>query len=351
MQAILFGRKVDPRLKTVLLHVLFWCVWLLRTIYDVITPWGFHYSMIYIGIVFITQAPLVYIHLYILVPKLLEKKKYFIYTIVVTAMIYGYSWLNYSLQQLLPTEGMPERMVKFIHQSITPNFDFLEGLIVLLLTYALKYTLIAFITQNELLQVQKEKLQLELNALKAQIHPHFLFNTLNNLYSLTLKNSEKSSEVVLKLSDIMRYVLYEANEDEVDLKKEINFSKNYIALQRLRYSDQYIINFSVDGNTDDLKIAPLLFIDFIENAFKHGLEKRFNDGSVDVSFILREKHLQFTVSNSKGQADTGETSEQAKGIGLNNIRKRLSLIYPGNYELNIDDANELFIVTLKLELK
>ena len=351
MPSILLGKKIDPRLKTVLLHVLFWCVWLLRTIYDVITPWGLHYSMIYIGIVFISQAPLVYFHLYFLVPKLLDKKRYLIYTVVVTAMIYGYSWLNYSLQQLLPTAGMPDTMVRFIHQRITPGFDFLEGLIVLLLTYALKYTLIAFITQNELLQVQKEKLQLELNALKAQIHPHFLFNTLNNLYSLTLKNSEKSSEVVLKLSDIMRYVLYEANEDEVDLKKEISFSRNYIELQRLRYSEQYKINFTVEGELEELKIAPLLFIDFLENAFKHGLEKRFNDGSVEVVFIIKDHLINFSVINSKGQSEQSDRNDRAQGIGLTNIRKRLSLIYPENYELVIDDAGELFKVKLNLQLK
>jgi LytS/YehU family sensor histidine kinase len=294
---------------------------------------------------------MVYFHLYVLVPKLLERKKYFLYTVVVLVMVYGYSWLNYTLQRELPTAGMPDMMFRFIHQRITPDFDFLEGLIVLLLTYALKYTLIAFITQNELLQVQKEKLQLELNALKAQIHPHFLFNTLNNLYSLTLKNSEKSSEVVLKLSDIMRYVLYEANEDEVDLKKEIAFSKNYITLQRLRYSEQYKILFSVEGEVEGIKVAPLLFIDFIENAFKHGLEKRYNDGTVEVTFQISKNEIHFKVVNSKSESDTPDPRGQANGIGLANIRKRLSLIYPGAYDLKISESEELFEVNLNLQLK
>ena len=305
--------------------------------------------MLYIIIVFISQVPLVYIHLYLYVPKLLNKKKYLAYLFVTAISIYCYSFFNYSLLHLLPLESMPERMQRFMG-NVSPYFDVLEGVIVVILTYALKYTLIAFITQNELLKLQKEKLQLELNALKAQIHPHFLFNTLNNLYSLTLKNSEKSSEVVLKLSDIMRYVLYQANEERVELKKELDFIQNYVELQRIRYHDKYDITFEVTGEVKDQKIAPLLFIDFVENAFKHGIDKRFSDGFVHVSFDILPEILKLTVENTIGNNDQAGIRQQDAGIGLSNVKKRLSILYPQHHSLEIKQEDELYTVKLEIQL-
>ncbi len=340
-----------PLLRSILLHTLFWFVWLSRTMYDIKDLWGWNWSILYIGIIFICQAPIVYIHLYILVPKLLNKKHYLVHFISIGTLIYLYSFCNYSLLMSLPREGMRENMLRFLSR-IHPNFDLSEGMIVVILTYALKYTLIAFITQTELLKLQKEKLELELNALKSQIHPHFLFNTLNNLYSLTLKNSEKASEVVLKLSDIMRYVLYQANERKVDIKKEVDFAKNYVDLQRIRYQDKYKITFETIGKFNEQKVAPLLFIDFIENAFKHGLERRFNDGFVDVKFTIDDQNISLNVINSKGQNDEDNTAEEAKrkGIGLQNVRRRLDLIYGDSHHLKISETEEIFEINLSLQL-
>ena len=243
---------------------------------------------------------------------------------------------------------MPVLMSNFL-ERITWNYNVLEGIIILILTYALKYTLIAFLTQNELLRLQKEKLQLELRSLKSQVHPHFLFNTLNNLYSLTLKNSERAGEMVLKLSDIMRYVLYEANEDQVPLEKEIAFIKNYIELQRIRYNEKYTIEFKVEGQTEGKLLAPLLFIDFVENAFKHGLDKRFSDGYVKVNFNIQEHHLDFTVTNSAGQSD--DKKNASTGIGLQNVKRRLELIYAEQHHLTIESDEEQFKVHLKMQLR
>ncbi len=341
----------NPKLRSILLHSLFWFVWLSRTMYDIKDLWGWNWSLLYIGVIFICQAPLVYIHLYLLVPKLLNRRHYIAHFISIGSLIYLYSFCNYSILMALPREGMPDIMLRFLSR-IQPNFDLLEGMIVVILTYALKYTLIAFITQTELLKLQKEKLQLELNALKAQIHPHFLFNTLNNLYSLTLKNSEKASEVVLKLSDIMRYVLYQANEQQVDLKKEIEFAKNYVDLQRIRYQDKYSITFETTGDFGELKVAPLLFIDFIENAFKHGLERRFNDGFVSAKFTIENHLVTLLVVNSKGQNDEDLPAGniKRKGIGLQNVQRRLDLIYGESHQLKIAETEETFEINLSLQL-
>lgn len=339
----------DKRVQSIILHVLFWSVWLTRSFYDAYSVWGITWGLAYAGLVFVCQLPLVYTHLYVLVPRLLNKKQYITYFLITAIGIVIYSRIFYFVLKQLPESQMPERMVRFIN-NISPNFDMLEGLIVVILTYALKYTLIAFFTQTELLKVQKEKLQLELNALKAQIHPHFLFNTLNNLYSLTLKNSDKASEVVLKLSDIMRYVLYQSNEERVALQKEIDFISNYVELQKIRYHDRYDIRLEIVGNTEDLHIAPLLFIDFTENAFKHGIDKRFSDGFVHVQFNIENNSVHFTCSNSIGNNDQEGIIQQDAGIGLNNVRKRLAILYPQQHELNFTDNGEIFTVDLKLQL-
>ncbi len=344
------SRISNPRIKSIILHSLFWFVWLSRNLYDIVIPWGWLWSLIFVGIVFISQAPMVYLHLYVLVPKLLNKRHFVSYILLTALLIFSYSHWNYALMQALPKEHMPAIILRFL-ERLRPNFDLLEGLIVVVLTYSLKYTLIAFITQNELLRLQKEKLSLELNALKAQIHPHFLFNTLNNLYSLTLKNSNKASEVVLKLSDIMRYVLYQSNEDKVYLSKEIEFIRNYIELQRIRYNDRYEINFVVNGDPSKLKVAPLLFIDFIENAFKHGLEKRFNDGFVRVKFDINDDSIIFNSTNSKGQEVASDVLRESQGIGLNNVKRRLDLIYPGKFELDFKEIADVYEINLKLQLK
>jgi sensor histidine kinase YesM len=340
----------NKRTKSFVLHSLFWCVWLLRSFYDTFTPWGLTGSTAYIAVVLITQVPLVYFHLYFLVPRFFNKKNFLIYIVCTAAAVTLYSYCNYFLLLHLPDAVVPDSMRSFI-ERINPDYDILEGVIVVILTYALKYTLIAFITQNELLKLQKEKLQLELNALKSQVNPHFLFNTLNNLYSLTLKNSDKSSEVVLKLSDIMRYVLYQSNESKVPVAKELEFIQNYIALQKIRYNEGYKISYNIYGNINGQVVAPLLLIDFIENAFKHGLDSRFNDGFVNVNITLDENKFDFSVKNAKGQNDDGTIADRTHGIGLNNIKRRLELMYPDHYELDINDQPESFEVNLKLQLQ
>ena len=347
----LFNKRVPGiRNRNIVLHSLFWFVWLLRSFYDIYAPWGIHGALIYVGVVFMTQLPLVYFHLYFLVPKLLIRKRYALYILITAGSVIAYSYINYYLLGHIPEIWLPDSMRLFIGR-LKPTYDILEGLIVILLTYALKYTLIAFVTQNELLKLQHEKLQLELNALKSQVNPHFLFNTLNNLYSLTLKNSEKSSEVVLKLSDIMRYVLYQSDEFKVPVQKELDFIQNYVELQRIRYNDNYKIKFNIEGIINGQMVAPLLLIDFIENAFKHGLDKRFNDGFVNIEIKLEEEELNFSIVNSKGHADDGSLLQHKNGIGLVNIKRRLALMYPGNFDLYINDKEEDFEVTLKLKLQ
>ncbi|MGE8426739.1 MAG: sensor histidine kinase [Sphingobacterium sp.] len=192
-------------------------------------------------------------------------------------------------------------------------------------------------------------LQSELNFLKSQIHPHFLFNTLNNLYALTLKQSAKSPEVVLGLSDILRYMLYECNSDYVALRRDVAIIQNYLALERLRYGDRLDLNFNLKGNIGDQFIAPLLMIPLIENAFKHGASEMMEEAWINIDLDVDDRRLKLKVSNGRPESD--HTSGLPCGnIGLSNLRKRLELLYPLRHTLTIFEEEDMYLAILEIQL-
>lgn len=338
---------LHPALRRVLLHVLFWITWLSRTFYDIVSLFGwsgasaFSFSYIFI------QMPFVYLHLYVLVPLFLNKRKFLIYIPLTVLLLFAYSYLSYFVLTSLPPEWLPKGMSNYI-SKLNPNYDIIEGFFAFIITYALKYTWLALSTQNKVLELQKDNLQLELNALKAQVNPHFLFNTLNNIYSLSLSKSEKTPEMILKLSDMMRYLLYECNVAQVPLQKEINFINNYIDLEKIRHDKNVKIDFSLTGNLDNSEIAPLLLIPFIENSFKHGVNALLGKGWVDIRLNIMNKKLSLSVVNSRAENNNGGSRE--KGIGLENVKKRLELLYPGKYSLSIEPGEEKFSVNLSIDI-
>lgn len=209
------------------------------------------------------------------------------------------------------------------------------------------------------MQIQKQKLDLEIQNiniekkfLKAQLNPHFLFNTLNNLYGLSVKKDDSASEVVLNLSDIMAYTLYESNTEKVILQKELDFIENYFSLEKMRYSGEKDIQLQIEKNEDisGLYIAPLLTFTFIENAFKYGLK------SVDCSFLrifiqISDDIFSFKLKNDKNSNKTKEKQTNIGGIGIENVKKRLQLLYPNRYTLTIEDKENEFHVSLQIKLK
>lgn len=191
-------------------------------------------------------------------------------------------------------------------------------------------------------------LEAELSALKAQVHPHFLFNTLNNLYALSLNQSPKSPQVILGLSDILRYMLYECNADKVPLQKEVFMMQQYIKLEKLRYEDRIDIGFNVSGRLEDKLIAPLLILPFIENAFKHGASEQTGQVWIKIDISVREDHFKLKVANSKqSQPKTNSSSGQ---IGLKNVAKRLELLYPEASTLKIMEEEDTFLIVLDVHL-
>jgi two-component system sensor histidine kinase AlgZ len=193
-------------------------------------------------------------------------------------------------------------------------------------------------------------LQAELNALKGQVHPHFLFNTLNNLYALTLNNSPNSPQVVLGLSDILRYMLYECNAEKVSLKQEVLVLQQYISLEKLRYEDRLDLNFTIEGSLDDKLIAPLIMLPFLENAFKHGASEKQGDAWININLAVRGNVLKFKVSNSKPEQIPANADKHYGHIGLQNVKKRLDLLYSGAYELKILNDDDAFLVVFELQL-
>jgi sensor histidine kinase YesM len=199
-------------------------------------------------------------------------------------------------------------------------------------------------------QLLLETHTIELQLLKSQIHPHFLFNTLNNLYSLTQKQSDQAPEIVLKLSGLLHYMLFECNAPEVYLTKEMAALQDYMELERLRYGKRLTIQTHIQGDLEQKKIAPLLLIPFVENAFKHGASQQLSQTCIELQLMVKGNHLFFEVINSKNASETGVIHSPGGGLGLKNVKKRLDLIYPQRYDLTIKSLKENFIAVLKIEL-
>ena len=201
---------------------------------------------------------------------------------------------------------------------------------------------------NRNLQLQKDNLALELDFLRSQLNPHFLFNSLNNIYSMVEETNQEAGDTILKLADLMRYLLYESNSEQVYLSKEVLFLEDYIALERIRHSNTSKINFESAGSFEYYRIPPFLLVPFVENAFKHGLDT-IEDGWVKIKIVLDGSRLNFEVSNSKPQRK--RPGAQKGGIGLVKLRKRLDIYYPGQHELKIDDSDSVYKIYLRLSLK
>jgi two-component system, LytTR family, sensor kinase len=204
--------------------------------------------------------------------------------------------------------------------------------------------------RNEKLRKEAENTQLnaELAFLKSQVNPHFLFNTLNSIYSLANRRSEKTADAIAKLSNILRYMLYKTENKTVNLEEEVQYLSDYIELQKFRLYDNIFIKFDVTGNIQSFMIAPMLLLPFVENAFKHGVNTT-NKCFINISLTVKGNELYFEVTNADIRKDKFFNDENS-GIGLQNVKRRLDLIYPGAHELLTEKKDDIYIVRLKLRL-
>ena len=295
------------------------------------------------------QVTFVYIGLYwVLPPVLIKRYRLFARRCV----IYAGSGLitHYLIKFFISTPlraGHPALFLGF-HSSFSPA----AFLTMLLLTgVAVGIKLFSFWYQRNQAnqQLASQTLLIELQVLKAQIHPHFLFNTLNNLYSLTLKQSPHAADMVQKLASLLHYMIHECSTPQVPLVREIEFIQNYIQLEKLRYGSRLTVSVLVNGEISNTFIAPLLLIPFVENAFKHGAAKQIDSACVDLALTINNNTLLFRLENSRSEP-SGNALKEIEGLGLINVRKRLALLYPNAHELTIRATDRLFIVELALNM-
>ena len=303
---------------------------------------------IYTSVFLLTIAIGVYLNLYLLIPLLLNKGKYFAYGVFLVLCIMGSTYLNlltfeHFIDSLLPGYYF---ISYFNYTDLLKFFSAFIG-ITSLIKLAKGYFLLLE-TRNQLMKIQKEKTDAELQALRAQVNPHFLFNGLNSIYSLVLKRSDKAPETILKLSEILRYIIYETRKDKVDLKRELDYMQDYIDIQRLRSDPRAKIDIRISGDPGNRKIAPLLFLPLIENSFKHGIKGETGSTFVTLEWNIGKRFIRFVAENNKGQSEDAEM-DKGPGIGLDNLKQRLEMTYPGKHHLEITETEDRFKAELEIQ--
>jgi len=280
-----------------------------------------------------------YSHFYLLIRYLGKKKKRDYFFRLALILLTGPVPLLLLYHKNLDTWDLLLERYRIHFFSTVPIFIFLSWL--------------ARITGNLVLntirkeQLEKQAVESELFYLKSQINPHFLFNTLNNIHTLVYKQAAAAPEAVLRLSSIMRYMIYESNAHTVPLSREMNYVQDYIGLQQLRYKNAPVVDLQTVGDIDGCFIAPLLFIHFLENAYKHS-PARLEPGDIQVKVEIKENTLVFMIQNPVIMKHVNTLNEPG-GVGLPNIRKRLALLYPGQHNLEIDASDKIFTVTLTIQ--
>lgn len=345
----------------ILYHIIFWIGWVILFNYIInFSIVGRVYSLqgysvefnldnindalplIIFGILF--KASFTYFILLYLFPKLLIKKKVVFFVLSVLIIITIFS-LEYVFDYFFIVHS--EKKYDRFYLDFWNNYNIIQYvfLITIMLTYIIVNKLI--ISDKKLLIANTEKLQSELTFLKYQINPHLLFNTLNNLFSMSQKaGSDEVSEGISKLSDLMRYMLYDNKEEEISLNREVEFIKNFIELQKLRNTDEnnIVVNFQEIGDMNKIKIKPFILIPFIENAFKHGIDLR-KKSVINIILKVESHTLNFKVTNSIFRNYKGLIKQEG-GIGLNILEKRLVSLYPENHQLKTEEINGVFYATL-----
>lgn len=340
------------RNRVVLVHISFWCVYLTFFFYTISNfrhgrdiDWGKATANGFVQLL-VTMA-IAYLNYFIFLPRFLVHKKVWKYLIEFFLPFIILVAARIHLQRFL-IDGYTYQRMHFYS-----TFYIVEVIVITLFitifVSMLRFAADWFELAARQKEIENERLLAELNFLKAQINPHFLFNTLNNLYYLAYTQSANTTEVIAKLSQMMRYMIYDSNYLQVPLTKEIEYMQNYISLERLRLNDQIPISFNIHGNVEGVLIAPLIFITFLENAFKHGVSNNDKGAFVKVDMKLEGKQCIYTVENSK-LASLKPEAEEKSGIGLQNLKRRLDLSYPDRFTLHTEDKPDRYSVQLTITL-
>lgn len=358
---------------TLLAHLIFWGGYLALSVFVFSGREEMERALLVSSVLMVPQVVIAYINMDLLIPKYFIRKKYWEYVGYVLVCFIGfYLFYEYILPLFFETIGPPERRAQQLsaNPDKVPNwvrenperakrmmrsgrkfmsfYYFVQAFAIYFLSTAFKTSQIALKREKEASELKSENLNSELKFLRSQINPHFLFNALNNIYSLSVMKSDRTPDNILKLSDMLRYIIYDCNADRVPLQKEIDYINNYIDLQKLK--DEEITNIEMDFSEADPKsmISPMIFIPFIENSFKHSKIEDVNQGWIKIKIENTNSHLLFIISNSMPKDEY--TKDKVGGVGLENVKRRLELLYPETHKLNIESSEEEFRVELVVSL-
>lgn len=342
---------IIKKIGQLLLHILFWCgVLLFYTYFFGFNSTNFNYILSFSLFLMPITITTTYVLIYKIIPEYLITKRYFrfglysIYTFIISAYLivisvfYGLIYLsNFQYANMAPIS----RNLLFVGTAVYLVVIIVSAfkLLKLNLNHAEKTKKL----ETKILEAQLKLKEQELNYLKMQIHPHFLFNTLNTMYGFALKKADETPEMILKLSNLLDYLLYQIDKPFVLLTDEINYIKDYIELEKMRFNDTLDIHFKCDTISETVKISPMLLLTFVENGFKHG---RLKNGllTIKMDVSCTTESIFFSIENSSSKSERTN-----KGIGLLNLQKRLDMLYNNQYQLKIEDAETVFKVNLELK--
>ncbi len=338
------------RRRTTLLHVAFWAVYASFFFYQI--TWRrteFNWAIIAPDFAFhlFGVAALSYLNYFVFLPRLLEDKRLGAYLLRFLPVFAFGSYVFLLGKRAIIAATMAEAdwaaSTRFAVSVI------LSTLFIVIFVGLLRFVEDYLELESRRKEMTNRQLDTELRFLRAQVNPHFLFNTLNNLYYLAVSESPQTPEVIAKLAGLMRYLLHDSNHERVPLEREIEYMRNYVALEELRLDEAMRISFDVSGPIDGVTVVPLILVTFLENAFKHGVGRSGAGGGswIEVQLDVTSGAIHFRVANSK-VPDGEKTVTEASGIGLANARRRLELAYPDRHELDVADGERRYEVSLKL---
>jgi sensor histidine kinase YesM len=327
-------------------HILFWIISMLLFTVLIFYNRDFRFSEfdLRMGISILSTLFLlaisVYINLLWILPKFFSTRKYLLFFVLQLLNALLFILLNFILTGIL--EGYHPN---FLEEAVAEFFLVIVFLAVSTLMKFMQDSINLQGVQLKIKEVERQKIESELRALKAQVNPHFFFNTLNSMYALSLDKSDKAPELILKLSELMRYILYESADDQVPMERQIDFIKNYIYLEKIRTNERLKVEFLVKGENTGMTIAPLMLIPFVENAFKHVAKKNGTDAFIRIELdISKDDRMLFRCENSKDISMPDNVKQE--GIGLSNVKKRLEMQYPGKHTLLLQDNGDKYNVEL-----
>jgi len=333
------------RRLAIIFQICFWSLFMLLQMVMSSHFLSFKASLLFSTVNLILASTVFYMNGLYLFPAYFDKRRYGLYILFNLVALVLLSHIFFRLDVLLVRNFRMEE----VSVNLPPYFPHLRIFILLIAVnlISLIFSLIYKVRSQELTekQLSEEKLSTEVRLLKAQINPHFIFNSLNNIYSLAYSKSDQAPDAVLKLSEMLRYVYYDCNRDEVTLGAELEYIRNYIAFQQMKSPHEQNIILESDGIDESFRIAPMLFIPFVENSFKYSKIEDLKDARVKIKLTTAGNELFFNIVNTHPENGNSPGS----GVGIENVRNRLKLSYPGKHELNVREKDKQFEVEMKIK--